>query len=129
MCTAFSILQDLHKWDMDSKKWNALWEKGVRHMRCAVKIYRMQADEGRKFLHEHPNSAGSWKLPEIIELMNRFGCQKSVAHMCRYGMTASDSMGSGRMKKPTGLLTDAEFLKDHLSNNCLGGHRHIQLMG
>ena len=122
MCTAFSILEGLNKWRMDSKKWNALWEKGVRHMRFAVKIYRMQAHEGRWFLHEHPNSASSWKLPEMVELMNQLGIQRSVAHMCRYGMTASDNMGSGRVKKPTGFLTHSNFLKDHLSNKCLGGH-------
>ena len=33
MCTAFSILQGLNKWTMDSKKWNALWGTDVRHMR------------------------------------------------------------------------------------------------
>ena len=103
MCTAFSILQGLNKWWMGSNKWNALWEKGVRHMRFAVNIYRMQADEGRCFLHEHPDSASSWKLPEMVELMNQLGIHRSVAHMCRYGMTASDNMGSGRVKKPTGF--------------------------
>ena len=129
MCTAFSVLQGLNKWRMDGKKWSALWEKGVRHIRFAIKIDRMQADAGRWFLHEHPNSASSWKLPEMLELMNQLGIQRTVAHMCRYGMKASDSMGSGRVKKPTGFLTNSEFLRDHLSNKCLGGHRHIQLMG
>ena len=41
MCTAFSILQGLNKWRMDPDKWNALIEKGLRHMRFAMKLYRL----------------------------------------------------------------------------------------
>ena len=129
MCTAFSALQNLNKWRMDTKKWNALQEQGVRHMRFAIKLYRMQADAGRFFLHEHPNSASSWKMPEMLELVNQLKIQRTVAHMCRYGMKSSDELGSGRVKKPTGFLTNSEYLRDQLSNKCLGGHRHIQLMG
>ena len=62
MCTAFSILQGLNKAKMEPAKWNALWDKGVRHMLFAIKLYRLQADAGRFFLHEHPSSASSWKF-------------------------------------------------------------------
>ena len=65
MCTAFSALQRLNKWRMNPKKWDALMEKGLRHMRFAIKLYRLQAIQGRWFLHEHPNSASSWKLPDM----------------------------------------------------------------
>ena len=37
MCTAFSALQGLNKWRMDPKKWDALIEKGLRHIRFAIK--------------------------------------------------------------------------------------------
>jgi hypothetical protein len=62
MCTAFSILQGLNKTKMEPAKWNAMWDKGVRHMLFAIKLYRLQADAGRFFLHEHPSSASSWKI-------------------------------------------------------------------
>ena len=55
--------------------------------------------------------------------------KKIVGHMCRYGMQSSDEMGAGRIKKPTGLLTNSAFLRGRLSNRCLGGHRHIQMDG
>ena len=61
MCTAFSALQGLNKWRMDPAKWDALMEKGLRHMRFAIKLYRLQAEQGRRFLHEHPSSATSWQ--------------------------------------------------------------------
>ena len=59
MCTAFSVLQGLNKWRIKPEKWEALWEKGVRHMRSAIKLYKHQAENGRFFIHEHPNIASS----------------------------------------------------------------------
>ena len=129
MCTAFSALQGLNKWRMHPKKWDAMVEKGIRHMRFAVKLYRLQAEQGRWFLHEHPNSASSWKLPEVQALMNDLGIQKTVGHMCRYGMQSSNEFGPGKVKKPTGFLTNSSLLADCLNHKCLGGHQHVQLVG
>ena len=69
---------------MELAKWNALWDKGVRHMLFAIKLYRLQADAGRFFLHEHPSSASSWKIPEMIALMRDLNIEKINAHMCRF---------------------------------------------
>ena len=129
MCTAFSILQGLNKWRMSPDKWNSLIEKGLRHMRFAVKLYRLQDEGGRFFLHEHPNSATSWKMPEVLKLMNDLQLEKTTAHMCRYGMKSADESGGGRVKKPTGFLTNSSFLRDQLGKRCMGGHHHIQLLG
>ena len=57
MCTALSALQGLDKWRMSPAKGDALMEKGLRHMTLAIKLYRLQAEQGRWFLHEHLISA------------------------------------------------------------------------
>jgi hypothetical protein len=114
---------------MDPAKWKALIEKGERHMRFAVKLYTIQVEAGRWFLHEHPNSATSWRMPEMVKLMETYDLAKTVAHMCRYGMYYKDHMGIGKVKKPTGFLTNSQYLRDQLSSKCLGGHRHVQLVG
>ena len=129
MCTAFSILQGLNKAKMEPAKWNALWDKGVRHMLFAIKLYRLQADAGWLFLHEHPSSASSWQIPEMIALMRDLNIEKINAHMCRFGMMREDENGGGLVKKPTGFLTNSEYLKDQLARKCMGGHRHVHLMG
>ena len=49
--------------------------------------------------------------------------------MCHYGMQSKDEHGSGKVKKPTGFLTNSAILADCLSLKCLGGHRHLQLLG
>ena len=54
MCTAVSILQGLNKSRMSADKWDAMWNKGVRQMLFAIKLYRIQSEAGRFLLHEHP---------------------------------------------------------------------------
>ena len=82
MCTAFSVLQGLNKGRMSKENWDAMWEKGIRHMRFAVKLYRLQVDSGRLFIHEHPNSASSWKMPEMVKLMEDINVDRVVGHVC-----------------------------------------------
>ena len=42
-------------------------------------------------------------------------------------MTSTDKMGEGLVRKPTGFMTNAEFLENRLSLKCCGGHRHVTL--
>ena len=68
-------------------------------------------------------------MPEVLKLMSDLQIEKTIAHMCRYGMKSTDESGGGRVKKPTGFLTNSHVLADQLSKKCMGGHRHIQLVG
>ena len=129
MCSEFSILQGLNRNRMSKEKWDALWEKGVRPMRFALKICQLQVEGGRFFIHEHPNSASSWKLPEMMKFMDDLGIEKTVGHMCRFGMKSQDEQGIGLVKKPTGFLINSAFVRDQLERKCLGGHRHVALVG
>ena len=78
MCTAFSALQFLNRDRMNPEKWNAMIEKGIRHMKFAIKLYKIQAENCRWLLHEHPNSASSWKLPEMVQLMQDLGSRRQL---------------------------------------------------
>ena len=49
--------------------------------------------------------------------------------MCRYGMKSHDQLGEGPVKKPTGFLSSSEFVRNQLARKCLGGHRHVALLG
>ena len=44
-------------------------------------------------------------------------------------MESKDDQGTGLMKKPTGILSYSPLVKDQLEKKCLGGHRHVALMG
>ena len=71
MCTAFSSLQNLNRERMCAHKWNLLWNYGVKHLLFAIDVYDMQLSAGRYVLHEHPQSAASWHLPEMVALMQK----------------------------------------------------------
>ena len=98
-------------------------------MTFTIKLYRLQAEQGRWFLHEHPNSATYWKMPEMQSLMNDLHIQKNVGHMCRYGMRSKDEHGAGKVEKPTCFLTSSAILADCLILKCLGVHQHLQDLG
>ena len=46
MRTALPVLQGQNESRMTQTKWDALWNKGVRHMFFAIKLYRFQAEAG-----------------------------------------------------------------------------------
>ena len=98
-------------------------------MRIALNIYQLQVEAGRLLIREHPNSASSWKLPEMMEFMDSLGIDKVVGHMCRFRMESSDENGPGLVNKPTGFLSNSEFVRNSLQKKCLGGHRHVPPVG
>ena len=109
-CTYFSILQGLNKWlNRGNPEWLEAFEmnrqKAIRHIRFCCKLYRIQMDAGRYFLHEHPWSAGSWGLDEIEQLLSDERVDKVLGHMCQFGMESHvGKKGDGVMgpvKKPT----------------------------
>ena len=67
MCTPFSTLMNLNKHNMDPAKWDALYQWALRHILFCLELYRIQLRAGRHVLHEHPNSASSWHLPELLQ--------------------------------------------------------------
>ena len=70
ICTMFSQLQALNKrWnEQRGEEYAARLRKAEEHMKFAVKMYRVQLEGGRYFVHEHPAGATSWRLPVIRKL-------------------------------------------------------------
>ena len=65
----------------------------------------------------------------MISLMADLKIRKINAQMCRFKMFSEHEMGRGLVKKPTGFLTNSEHMKNQLDKKCLGGHRHVHLLG
>ena len=127
-CTAFSSLQNLNRQRLEDKKWRAMIEHGTRHLLFTLELYELQLQAGRYILHEHPLSATSWHLQEMQEFMSRWDLQRFSCHMCRVGMVGTPSESSGLVKKPTGFLTNAEYIQTRLNLHCVDGHGHIPLL-
>ena len=89
-CTAFSILQNLRRQDRDPVRMAQELEDAKQHIRFCIELYMEQIRGGRCFLHEHPENATSWKMPEVVELAAQAGVEMVTCDMCAYGMKTVD---------------------------------------
>ena len=82
-CTPFSQLQTLSPPSENKRRSLA---EGIQHMQFMVKLYRMQVEAGRVFIHENPAHATSWALPAIRKMMAEVGVDVVEADQCMCGL-------------------------------------------
>ena len=100
------------------------------HLKFACRIYKLQDEAGRAFVHEHPRKARSWEEPEIKQLLEVKGVVRVDLDMCRFNLRSTDALDKERLVlKPTSLLTNSEAIAKHMSRKCCGGHNHTHLIG
>ena len=130
MCTWFCALQNLNFPRMDPAVVKAGLQKATRHLEFVCELYREQVRGGRYFLHEHPLTATSWRLPCVQEVMGMPQVMTVVADMCCFGMVARETDGTtGLVKKPTRWLTNCACIAACLSRRCSMDHQHVTLLG
>ena len=64
-CTMFSRLQNMNGWTEERQQQR---RRDLILLRFAAKVYRMQTEAGRYYVHEHPATASSWSEREILNL-------------------------------------------------------------
>ena len=129
-CGPWSNLQNLNMTTEEGRlKVAEMRKKEKVHLRFCVQLYRHQMAQGRYFLHEHPQSAASWKEQCMEELMRSPLVLKATLHQCQFGLTSTDEMGLGLVKKPTTMLTNSVEVHRQMDRQCVpGSHRHVHLM-
>ena len=120
-CTTFSQLRQLSNFKRDASDVAREEEEGMRHLRFAVLIAKIQHRNGRGFLFEHPKSAKSWHTKPLQDLEQQDGVYKVAVDLCRFGLRTSK--GDPALK-PTLLLTNVEALATTLNRRCNGFHSH-----
>ena len=76
-------------------------------------------------MHEHPLTAGSWNLPEIVAISRLEGVQCIRVDMCEYGMRGTDRYGrDGEVMKPTMLMTNSPEIARMMAARCVN-HRTV----
>ena len=130
-CTAFSIINGLNKFRVAAETRERKLIEGKVLLNFALDVYTWQHRRGRYFVHEHPQSASSWSLPEVRAVQCLDGVTSVVNDACVFGMTATDRDGTKKqVKKPTRWLSNAPALLRHLTGRCAGRHaEHTQLLG
>ena len=79
----------------------------------------MQNKAGKYFVHEHPHTATSWNMLEMIAVTQLDGVRVITVDMCAFGMTATDEKGrEGPVKKTTIIVTNSPELATILERRC-----------
>ncbi|MBN71658.1 MAG: hypothetical protein CME32_20555 [Gimesia sp.] len=134
-CTMFTSLQNLSKNRRDKAKFERKFEEAKQHIKFCEEVYKMQVKEGRFFMHEHPNSASSWNMPEMIRLAAMEGVEITTCDMCAYGLKTIDDEGEALAEKRTRIMSNAPEIIKRVSRQCTNKdmekkterHRHADL--
>ena len=128
-CTLFSQLQNLHPQGLPAERDPKAWAEAIAFVDFAMELAEVQRVAGRSFVFEHPQSATSWKLAKVVEMMLKAGVEEAIFDMCQFGMVATDSLGEAPVHKTTRVMTnDPGIAKSLHGVRCCGGHRHVHLI-
>ena len=134
-CDPFSVLRRIGAHREDPERRARRRAIGERHLHTSVRFYRKQHEEGRYFLHEHPDGADSWHDPEVLALQSLPGVYTVNGPMCKWDLELEDPRrGTGLIYKRTRWLTNCPALANVLDTRCTneaGGpyHAHLSLIG
>ena len=130
-CVAWSSFnQGLNYKKMDATKVQQYLQEGLTHLAFVCKLYQIQLDENRFFLHEHPASAKSWQEHCVTQISDRSDVGLIVGHQCQYGLETPDLDGRPTPAlKPTRWMSNSQCMLNRLGARCPGDHIHQPLVG
>ena len=133
-CTMFCALQNLSRDKRNQEEYQEKLRIAKKQMQFCMEIYQMQMDRGKFFLHEHPDSATSWKLQEVQKMMNHRKVRTVKCDMCTFGMEATDKEGTALVRKRTKLMSNSSEILKRIESKCTNEagaakHRHADITG
>ena len=125
-CSAFSKLATLTKCKPAYAK---TLRDGLSHLRLMCRVYEYQQQQGRLFLHEHPDGASSWGTGAMQRILALPGVMRVYVDECMYGQEVSSKGRTGLAMKPTGFATNGRRIAERLGDWCDRSHQQTVLMG
>ena len=113
VCIVFSTMNHINHAKMSTEEVTARFQYARGHLEFCVKLYHMQLEAGRYFLHEHPYGASSWQEPCIQKMMAKNNVIKVMGDQCMYGLKA-------RNKEHDGASQEEHRVHDELCVHCPG---------
>ena len=119
VCTAWCSWQALNNTKRDPEVVRREKVRAMVHLKFVESLYREQMENGRYFLHEHPEWATSWAAAPIAGLMKDERVKRVRADQCMYGAKVQFGSSLGTpILKPTGFMSNAHALLETLPNPC-----------
>ena len=98
---------------MDKEKFQAARAMGLAHLHFSIELYNAQCDDGRYFVHEHPDGATSWSDARVVDLIARDGVWWTRNDQCELGQTAIGRDGRELpAQQPTGWITNSRKIAE-----------------
>ena len=118
MCTIYSAMNRINHKRMSPEEVSKRFKHARKHFEFSAKLYKIQLDVGRYFLHEHPHMASSWQEPCIHQLLKEVGVAYALGDSCRYGFKTTERGQEGLARKRIGFMTNSVCIAQQLSRKC-----------
>ena len=118
MCTTYSVMNNANHSRMPPEVVQARFDHARKHMEFPAKLYKLQIQEGRYFLHGHLESATSWSEKCMQDILKMEGVMIVVGVQCCYGSRARSKLGDGPARKATGFMANSPCVALRLQRRC-----------
>ncbi len=117
-CTMFSQMQNISKGRREEEEFNRKLYIAKEHVKFCLEVYMIQMRAGRYFMHEHPHTASSWDMPEVLQLAAEYGVDMTTCDMCAFGLTVKDPHGEALAEKRTRIMSNSPEILKRVSLQC-----------
>ena len=132
MCTIYSSMNQINHARMSPEEVEERFRYARRHLEFSTKLYKIQIEVGRYFLHEHPHTASSWYETCIQQILKKEGVMHVVGDQCMYGPKTTCNGQEGPARKRIGFMTNSVCIAQQFQRRCPNTanqviHKHIVL--
>ena len=117
-CTAFSPLQRLSRHKRSPAVVKEELRAGRVHLDFCMKLYAIQVEQGRFFIHEHPHDAESWQEGSVVKMAAKEEVNIVVVDMCAYGMRVDTGPVQGPARKRTKIMSNSYEVLKRIEAKC-----------
>ena len=133
MCGPFGSMNNLNYAKLSNEEKQLKIVHGRKHLEFCSNLYEMQWEEGRHFVHEHPELASLWHEECIKKFLARQGVVRVVGDQCQYGLKSHNGQRGGLARKSIWCMTNSPCIAKRLSRRCFNYygvkmHDHVILI-
>ena len=88
------------------------------HVDFCMRLYEIQIQSGRFFVHEHPYNAASWAEDSVTRIMAMDGVDAVAVDMCAYGMRVDTGQQQGPARKRTKIMSNSVEVLKRIAMQC-----------
>lgn len=127
-CTWFSKMMDVNWKRMDTQKKANGMEIATLLLDFTMLLCRLQLEQGRYFIFEHPYKALSWSRQSVRDVLAHPSVKQSMFDQCQFGLKSK--LRCVPMRKRTTLASNLPAVHVRFHNClCRGGHKHQVIEG